>query len=249
MSPSGRTPSWPSRSRWAPPSASLVVAAPTRTAPAAVPRPTSTGPPSRWPPRPTRRPRPAERCRAGALPGQRPRLRLAGLARHQGPDPVAARQELEGRRHHRHVRSQRRRHLRGRLALHRPDRSRQHHLRREPEEQEPVPGCLRPGGREATASGSTVTVTLASPSPFVLAAFANLPMVCDAGMKTAPPSRARPTAPVRTSSVRPYPATTTPTTFARATRGVRRARPRPRRACRPRSSSRSSRTRPPPPTS
>jgi peptide/nickel transport system substrate-binding protein len=52
-----------------------------------------------------------------------------------------------------------------------------------PKNQSPFLGVFVPAGATATASGSTVTVKLAAPAPFVLDSFANLPMVCDAGMK------------------------------------------------------------------
>src|SRR4051812_40665204 len=53
----------------------------------------------------------------------------------------------------------------------------------DPTNKSPFLGVFVPAGATAKAAGSTVTVTLATPSPFVLASFANLPMVCDAGMK------------------------------------------------------------------
>ncbi|MBO3746095.1 ABC transporter substrate-binding protein [Streptosporangiaceae bacterium NEAU-GS5] len=52
-----------------------------------------------------------------------------------------------------------------------------------PDNKSPFLGVFVPAGATATASGSTVTVKLASPAPFVLNSFANLPMVCSAGMK------------------------------------------------------------------
>ena len=52
-----------------------------------------------------------------------------------------------------------------------------------PKNKSPFLGVYVPAGAKASASGSTVTVTLASPSPFVLSQFANLPMVCDSGLK------------------------------------------------------------------
>ncbi|GAB3161047.1 ABC transporter substrate-binding protein [Microbispora hainanensis] len=52
-----------------------------------------------------------------------------------------------------------------------------------PDNKSPFLGVFIPAGATATASGPTVTVTLAAPAPFVLNAFASLPMVCDAGMK------------------------------------------------------------------
>ena len=53
----------------------------------------------------------------------------------------------------------------------------------DPKNKSPFLGVFVPAGATATASGSTVTVKLATASPFVLDSFANLPMVCDAGMK------------------------------------------------------------------
>lgn len=47
----------------------------------------------------------------------------------------------------------------------------------------PFRGVYVPADAHARASGSTVTVTLASPAPFVLEGFAHLPMVCESGMK------------------------------------------------------------------
>ncbi|MEQ6900833.1 ABC transporter substrate-binding protein [Nocardioides sp. YIM 152588] len=52
----------------------------------------------------------------------------------------------------------------------------------DPKNQSPFLGVFIPAGATAEADGSTVTVTLAAPSPFVLSSFANLPMVCDAGI-------------------------------------------------------------------
>ncbi|WP_426565120.1 ABC transporter substrate-binding protein [Angustibacter sp. McL0619] len=52
-----------------------------------------------------------------------------------------------------------------------------------PANKSPLLGVYLPAGATATASGSTVTVTLAAPSPFVLNGMANLPMVCESGMK------------------------------------------------------------------
>jgi peptide/nickel transport system substrate-binding protein len=53
----------------------------------------------------------------------------------------------------------------------------------DPKNKSPFLGVFVPAGATAKATGSTVTVTLATASPFVLNSFANLPMVCDAGMK------------------------------------------------------------------
>jgi peptide/nickel transport system substrate-binding protein len=53
----------------------------------------------------------------------------------------------------------------------------------DPKNKSPFLGVFVPAGATAKASGQTLTVTLAGPAPFVLASFANLPMVCDAGMK------------------------------------------------------------------
>lgn len=53
----------------------------------------------------------------------------------------------------------------------------------DPKNKSPFLGVFVPAGATAKATGSTLTVTLASPSPFVLDSFANLPMVCDSGMK------------------------------------------------------------------
>lgn len=52
-----------------------------------------------------------------------------------------------------------------------------------PKNKSPYLGVFVPAGATAKASGSTVTVKLAAASPFVFASFANLPMVCDSGMK------------------------------------------------------------------
>jgi peptide/nickel transport system substrate-binding protein len=43
-------------------------------------------------------------------------------------------------------------------------------------------GVYYPIGATAAASGNTVTLTLASPSPFLLESIANIPLVCDAGL-------------------------------------------------------------------
>jgi peptide/nickel transport system substrate-binding protein len=53
----------------------------------------------------------------------------------------------------------------------------------DPKNKSPFLGVLVPAGAKATASGSTVTVKLATASPFVLNGFANLPMVCESGLK------------------------------------------------------------------
>ncbi|MER7070259.1 ABC transporter substrate-binding protein [Terrabacter sp. NPDC000476] len=53
----------------------------------------------------------------------------------------------------------------------------------DPKNKSPFLGVFVPAGATAKASGSTLTVTLATTSPFVLDSFSNLPMVCDAGMK------------------------------------------------------------------
>lgn len=52
-----------------------------------------------------------------------------------------------------------------------------------PKNKSPFLGVFVPAGAKATASGSTITVKLAAPAPFVLDSFANLPMVCDSGLK------------------------------------------------------------------
>ncbi|GAA1966295.1 ABC transporter substrate-binding protein [Microbacterium deminutum] len=53
----------------------------------------------------------------------------------------------------------------------------------DPANKSPFLGAYLPAGATAAASGSTLTVTLATPAPFVLQGLANLPMVCDAGLK------------------------------------------------------------------
>src|SRR6478735_3004219 len=53
----------------------------------------------------------------------------------------------------------------------------------DPKNHSPHLGVFLPVGATATASGSTVTVTLAGPAPFVFDGFANLRMVCESGMK------------------------------------------------------------------
>jgi peptide/nickel transport system substrate-binding protein len=52
-----------------------------------------------------------------------------------------------------------------------------------PANKSPFLGAFLPAGATAKASGSTLTLTLASPAPFVLQGLASLPMVCDAGLK------------------------------------------------------------------
>lgn len=52
-----------------------------------------------------------------------------------------------------------------------------------PKNKSPFLGVFVPAGAKATASGSTVTVKLAAPAPFVLDGFANFPMVCESGLK------------------------------------------------------------------
>lgn len=51
----------------------------------------------------------------------------------------------------------------------------------DPANKSPFLGVYLPAGAKASADGSVVNVKLAAPSPFVLAGFSNLPMVCDAG--------------------------------------------------------------------
>lgn len=53
----------------------------------------------------------------------------------------------------------------------------------DPANKSPFLGAFLPAGATAAASGSTLTITLASPAPFVLQGLASLPMVCDAGVK------------------------------------------------------------------
>jgi peptide/nickel transport system substrate-binding protein len=53
----------------------------------------------------------------------------------------------------------------------------------DPKNQSPYLGVFLPAGATAKASGSTVTVTLAAPAPFVLEGFSDLPMVCASGME------------------------------------------------------------------
>ncbi|WP_299959730.1 ABC transporter substrate-binding protein [uncultured Modestobacter sp.] len=52
----------------------------------------------------------------------------------------------------------------------------------DPANQSPLLGTYLPPGASATADGSTVTITLAAPAPFVLEGLANLPMVCASGL-------------------------------------------------------------------
>lgn len=52
----------------------------------------------------------------------------------------------------------------------------------DPANQSPLLGAYLPVGVTATATGDTLTITLASPAPFVLQGLAGLPMVCDSGM-------------------------------------------------------------------
>lgn len=53
----------------------------------------------------------------------------------------------------------------------------------DPENMSPFLGSFLPGGVTADADGSTLTLTLAAPAPFVLQGLANLPMVCAAGIE------------------------------------------------------------------
>lgn len=53
----------------------------------------------------------------------------------------------------------------------------------DPGNQSQFRGVYMPPGATASASGPTVTLKLATPSPFVLNGLAHLPMVCDAGLK------------------------------------------------------------------
>jgi peptide/nickel transport system substrate-binding protein len=52
-----------------------------------------------------------------------------------------------------------------------------------PKNESPFLGVFVPAGAKASASGSTVTLELAGPSPFVLNGLSNLLLVCDAGLK------------------------------------------------------------------
>lgn len=53
----------------------------------------------------------------------------------------------------------------------------------DPANQSPFLGSYMPPVTDAVADGSTLTVTLAAPAPFALQGFANVPMVCDAGLE------------------------------------------------------------------
>ncbi|TYP90417.1 ABC transporter substrate-binding protein [Blastococcus xanthinilyticus] len=53
----------------------------------------------------------------------------------------------------------------------------------DPANQSPLLGLYVPPGAEASAEGSTVTMTLAAPAPFVLEGLANVPMVCASGLE------------------------------------------------------------------
>lgn len=53
----------------------------------------------------------------------------------------------------------------------------------DPENQSSLLGLYVPAGASATAEGSTVTIALAAPAPFVLQGLANVPMVCASGMQ------------------------------------------------------------------
>ena len=53
----------------------------------------------------------------------------------------------------------------------------------DPKNKSPFLGVFIPAGATAKASGSTVTLKLAAPAPFVLNSMSNLPMVCESGMK------------------------------------------------------------------
>ncbi|GAA1815705.1 ABC transporter substrate-binding protein [Agromyces neolithicus] len=52
----------------------------------------------------------------------------------------------------------------------------------DPENQSPFLGAFLPGGVTAAAEGDTLTLTLASPAPFLLTGLASVPMVCEAGL-------------------------------------------------------------------
>ncbi|WP_222195437.1 ABC transporter substrate-binding protein [Modestobacter italicus] len=52
----------------------------------------------------------------------------------------------------------------------------------DPANQSPLLGTFLPPGATATADGSTVTMTLESPAPFVLEGLTSLPMVCASGL-------------------------------------------------------------------
>ncbi|MDY0909696.1 ABC transporter substrate-binding protein [Microbacterium sp. CFBP9034] len=52
----------------------------------------------------------------------------------------------------------------------------------DPANQSPFLGSFFPAGATTAADGSTVTITLAGPAPFVLQGLSNVPMVCEAGL-------------------------------------------------------------------
>ncbi|MDR0283422.1 MAG: ABC transporter substrate-binding protein [Propionibacteriaceae bacterium] len=52
-----------------------------------------------------------------------------------------------------------------------------------PENASPYYGSFLPAGITASASGTTLTLDLAQPAPFLLASIANVPIVCDAALK------------------------------------------------------------------
>jgi peptide/nickel transport system substrate-binding protein len=52
----------------------------------------------------------------------------------------------------------------------------------DPANQSPFLGAFLPAGVTAEADGSTLTLTLATPAPFILSSLSSLPMVCDAGL-------------------------------------------------------------------
>lgn len=52
----------------------------------------------------------------------------------------------------------------------------------DPANASPLLGTFYPAGATAAAEGSTLTVTLAAPAPFLLSSLANLPLVCDSGL-------------------------------------------------------------------
>jgi len=51
-----------------------------------------------------------------------------------------------------------------------------------PDNKSPLLGVFVPAGIKASASGSTVTLKLSSPAPFLLSSISNLPMVCEKGI-------------------------------------------------------------------
>jgi len=53
----------------------------------------------------------------------------------------------------------------------------------DPSNKSPLLGAFVPAGVTASASGSTLTLKLSSPSPFLLSSISSLPMVCDKGLK------------------------------------------------------------------